>query len=195
MTVPSGENFGKRTVSQLIYFLSYAYLDIWPSPDNYESPSIWTHQVCKIKKMPTLIFWTIFSHPDHCGKGRFWLLCNWFFLRSFQLIRHAYFTIIVIKRIKMVWIIKCPDITYLLGPCYLLFELKQVCKIKKMPTLIFWTIFSHHRNRFFLRSFQQIRNRWLIFRVLPSIQYLKCNCKKRLFLMILFFVIIYFRCP
>ena len=110
---------------------------------------------------------------------RFWLLCNWFFLRSFQLIRHAYFSIIFINRIKMVWIIKCPDITYLLGPCYLLFELKQVCKIKKMPTLIFWTIFSHHRNRFFLRSFQQIRNRWLIFRVLPSIQYLKCNCKKR----------------
>ena len=95
--------------------MSYAYLDIWPSPDNYESPSIWTHQVCKIKKMPTLIFWTIFSHPDHCGKGRFWLLCNWFFLRSFQLIRHAYFSIIVIKRIKMVWIIKCPDITYYLN--------------------------------------------------------------------------------
>ena len=28
MNIPSGENFGKRTVSYLIYFLSYAYFDI-----------------------------------------------------------------------------------------------------------------------------------------------------------------------
>ena len=39
MIVPSGENFGKRTVSELIYFLSYAYFDIYPSLLIYETPS------------------------------------------------------------------------------------------------------------------------------------------------------------
>ena len=34
-----GGHFGKRIASSLIYFLSYAYFDIQPSPNNYETPS------------------------------------------------------------------------------------------------------------------------------------------------------------
>ena len=37
--LPKFSPFGKRTVSYFIYFLSYPYFDIWPSPDNYDSPS------------------------------------------------------------------------------------------------------------------------------------------------------------
>ena len=39
MILQSGDHFGKRTAWSLIYYLNYAYFDIYPSLLIYETPS------------------------------------------------------------------------------------------------------------------------------------------------------------
>ena len=50
--IPLGGNrFGQRTVSSLIYFLIYAYLNTWPSVLNLCSPSTYTTRRRKVKNL------------------------------------------------------------------------------------------------------------------------------------------------
>ena len=55
-------HFGKKPAWSLIYFLNYAYIDIQPSPNNYETPSVSWHTCVKLQYKNDWLFYHLIPY-------------------------------------------------------------------------------------------------------------------------------------